>query len=179
MINFRKATYDDHRAIAQLHALSWQRTYRGMLKDEFLDQHVEQERLEAWQERLSQADENRLVWLAEKENELVGFVCVFANHDPIFGAFIDNLHVHPDLKRQGIGAKLIHEAAAWACAQTAHTPLYLWVLEKNHNARQFYEQIGAVNHESLILNAVYVANTVELRYVWENAETIVHLAAKI
>ena len=171
MITFREATYDDYEAIAQLHALSWQRTYRGMLKDEFLDHLVVQERLDAWQKRLSQPAEKRLVLLAEKEHELVGFVCIFADYDPVFGAFIDNLPVHPDLKRHGIGANLIHKAAAWACAQTAHTPLYLWVLEKNHNARRFYEQVGAVNHESQVDNSIYSQNSVELRYVWADADT--------
>jgi len=36
-MNFRRAAACDADRIAQLHAESWRRAYRGMMRDEFLD----------------------------------------------------------------------------------------------------------------------------------------------
>ena len=39
-MHFRRAEARDADRIAQLHAESWRRTYRGMMRDEFLDGDV-------------------------------------------------------------------------------------------------------------------------------------------
>lgn len=171
-MTFREATFEDYERIANFHALSWKRTYRGLISDDYLDRLVDQERLDFWGERMNTPDPQRLVLLAEEDEQLMGFVCIFADYDPKFGAFVDNLHAHPDAKRRGIGAQLLQRAAAWAYAKHPHTPLYLWVLEGNHNARGFYERMGAISYEQVVKSSAYAQNSSEIRCVWSDAEVL-------
>lgn len=149
-MEFRHATPEDAPQIAALHALSWQNTYRGILSDEYLDSGVEPERLEVWQQRLAVPAEKQWIWLAVEGSKLHGFVCVLGDHDPVWGSLIDNLHVHPDLKGQGLGARLMRESAAWIKENCAMKRFYLWVYEENAPARKFYEKLGGVYRGSEI-----------------------------
>jgi len=171
-LTFRPATLPDYDTIARLHALSWQHTYRGMMRDDYLDGEVVEERLAVWQERLSQDDPRRLVLLAERDGVCVGFVCALLDHDPIWGDFIDNLHVRPDLKGSGIGARLMLEATGWFKQARPGGPFYLWVLEDNHGARRFYERLGATNQERVVRATPFSPESRELRYCWANAAAI-------
>lgn len=51
-LSFRLAAATDAAAIADLHAQSWRRHYRGAYSDAFLDGDVAADRLAAWTERL-------------------------------------------------------------------------------------------------------------------------------
>ncbi len=166
-ITYRIATTADTDRIAALHARSWQQTYRGIMPDAFLDDEVEAERLAEWRARFSEQPPNRQIIVAETDNQLVGFACVFADHDPVYGALLDNLHVASDYKGRGIGQSLIKQAADWVRQQAPTSPFYLWVYEQNHSARAFYDGLGAVNEE-----AVRGENGIVLRYVWADASTV-------
>ena len=72
----------------------------------------------------------------------VGFACVFLNHDKEYGSLVDNLHVHPDWQRQGIGRALMIHCVNKVNELEDPFKLYLWVLKENHKARKFYESIG-------------------------------------
>lgn len=63
-MHFRAAVIDDAELIATLHAESWQRTYRGMMPDGFLDGPVAAERLDAWRNRLRNLSNDLWVDLA-------------------------------------------------------------------------------------------------------------------
>jgi len=45
---FRNAESSDCEALAHLHALSWRRSYQGILAQEFLDNCVEDDRRHIW-----------------------------------------------------------------------------------------------------------------------------------
>jgi hypothetical protein len=64
----------------------------------------------------------------------------------------------------------MRQAAAWVTAQQAHAPLYLWVLEGNLAARRFYEKMGAINYERIVRPTPYGMDSIDLRYVWPDAE---------
>jgi len=51
------------------------------------------------------------------------------------------LHVHPRLRRSGIGTLLLH-AALRRLATPGWDTAVLWVLRDNVNARAFYEALG-------------------------------------
>src|SRR5262245_38162279 len=61
----RDATLADAERIAQLHTDSWQRTYRGMMRDAFLDGGALDNRRMVWHERLGTARPDQYVRLAE------------------------------------------------------------------------------------------------------------------
>lgn len=166
MITYRTAHSQDAKAIASLHAQSWQRHYRGIWSDAFLDGAVTENRQWVWQKRLQTPADNQHIIVAEQAGQIVGFVCVFAHENEKFGALLDNLHVSGELKGQGIGKELMRRAAAWVYEQGANTPMYLWVLVKNEGARRFYDHLGGDNYEMLSVQNPDSSFSNCYRYVW-------------
>jgi GNAT superfamily N-acetyltransferase len=141
----REATKSDASAIAHLHAESWRSAYRGVLSDDYLEKHAHQDRMVAWQERFSETFRKPMfVLVADMTGQVAGFACVFPEEDAIYGSFLDNLHVAPQLTGQGIGRRLLSEAAHRLVTDGSRTGLYLWVIEQNHRVRRFYERAGAL-----------------------------------
>jgi GNAT superfamily N-acetyltransferase len=166
-ITFRLAIPADVERIAALHARSWQETYRGIMPDDYLDNDVADERLAVWQERFAETPANRRIIVAEAGNELAGFACVFTNDESVYGALLDNLHVSSGYQGQGIGKQLMQQAAEWVQQQMPESAFYLWVYEKNHPARAFYEYLGATNYHAIDGEFGTV-----LRYIWRDTQTL-------
>lgn len=145
----RDATPADIEAIARLHADSWQRTYRGVMRDDFLDGPVVEDRLQTWQQRLNSPDGNQYVIVAEDAGAIAGFLCAFGESNDRWGTLVDNLHVRHDAQAQGIGRALMRECAAWAIARYPDRGIYLWVAQKNLRAQRVYERLGGANVETL------------------------------
>jgi len=76
-MRLRVATGADAIAIATVHAESWRAHYRGVYRDEYLDGDVVQDRIRVWKERLSTPVPNQFVVLAEEDDDLIGFACVW------------------------------------------------------------------------------------------------------
>jgi GNAT superfamily N-acetyltransferase len=128
--------------VASLHAASWKVAYRGIFADAYLDSEVEAERLRHWQQRVPElAAATGEIFLASLGDRPVGFVCLEIGTEREWGAYVDNLHVLPNLRGQRIGARLLARAAEWARGQGA-AQLYLWVFEANQQARRFYAREG-------------------------------------
>jgi GNAT superfamily N-acetyltransferase len=72
------------------------------------------------------------VWVVEKELRPIAFMAM--END-----FIDQLYIHPDHWRQGIGTVLLNFAR-----ERSPEHLWLYTLEVNVNARAFYEKNGFV-----------------------------------
>jgi ribosomal protein S18 acetylase RimI-like enzyme len=138
---FRLAGPDDAEAVANLHADSWRRHYRGAYSDAFLDGDVFADRLAVWTDRLCEHDPRRCTILAEN-GSLVGFANTFLDDDPTWGALLDNLHVVDEHRRRGIGARLLALTAEALIKRPEGTGLYLWVLEQNVDAQAFYQARG-------------------------------------
>lgn len=145
----RPATRDDIEPIARLHADSWQRTYRGMMRDEFLDGDVSDDRLTVWRERLTSPAGNQYVMVAHEAGGVLGFLCAFGAEDARWGTLVDNLHVRHDTQAKGIGRALMRECASWAVERYLDSGMYLWVAQKNHRAQRVYERLGGANVEAL------------------------------
>jgi ribosomal protein S18 acetylase RimI-like enzyme len=140
-LRLRVAGPDDSEAVARLHADSWRRHYRGVYADSFLDGDVVADRLAAWSGRLA-APGNSLTVLAEDGPGLAGFVHVVFDEDERWGSLIDNLHVLHDRRRGGLGTALLHRAADAVVEHATSRSMYLWVLEQNTAAQQFYRALG-------------------------------------
>lgn len=160
-------------AVADLHARSWRSAYRGALSDAYLDGPIEAERLQVWQARLARAAANQYVALAWHSGRPVGFVCLYGGEDPIWGSYLDNLHVLPEFKRQGIGVQLMQRAARWSVERYPSDGLYLWVLASNFSARRFYERVGGVESGSDLWQPPDGTQLPKLRYAWRDAGALV------
>lgn len=164
---FRDATADDALAIADLHAASWRSAYRGTFSDDFLDNRVQEERRNSWQARFS-ARENQpfFVLVAAKDGAMAGFACVFPEKDAVWGSYLDNLHVAPEINGQSIGRSLLSEVARRLETNGSRSGLYLWVIEQNHRARRFYEKAGGNIVGSEVHTMPDGGNVVALRCHW-------------
>jgi GNAT superfamily N-acetyltransferase len=130
------------RTIAALHAESWRATYRGIFTNAYLDYQVEADRLRHWQAHVPELVEGLgEIYLATVKSVAVGFVCIEIGPEKELGAYVNNLHVLPQTRGQGVGNLLLETAATWAQKHDA-TQLYLHVYEDNLQARQFYAHDG-------------------------------------
>lgn len=141
-MEYREATANDAEAIAELHAESWRRHYRGAFLDSFLDGDVVADRMAEWTGRLSRPAPDRYTVVADLDGAVAGFAHTILDADPTWGAYLDNLHVRHDLKRHGIGARLMAETVRAVARRRPSTGLYLWVLEQNTAAQAFYGAQG-------------------------------------
>jgi GNAT superfamily N-acetyltransferase len=168
-IIFRAATLEDAEAIAALHAASWKEVYAAILDPAFLAGPVDEQRRSVWNERLSAPSASQHVILAEQGDDLLGFVCAYRNRDPVWGSFIDNLHVAAAARGRGIGTALMAKVAGWASTRRGHSSFYLWVFEANESARRFYERKGGRAVEIMDDTAPDGSLTPSVRFHWPDA----------
>jgi len=173
----RVATSADAPAIAELHAESWRATYRGSLRDGYLDGEVGAERRALWAERLAHPAGNQHVLVAEDDGDPIGFACAYGCDDDRFGTQLDNLHVRRDRHGGGVGARLIAAVAAWCVTVHPGTGLYLWVVERNAAARRFYDGLGGVDAGGDLWVPPDGTQVPVRRYVWSPAD-LAGLAAR-
>lgn len=147
--SLRDALEADADAVAGLHVASWRAHYRGSLSEAYLAGPIEDERRTVWRERLRRPVAGQVVVLAEQDGRPAGFVCAFADADPDYGTLIDNLHVAPDLKRAGLGRRLMQAAAQRLEGLAPQRPVHLFVLVANTGARAFYSAVGGREVEQL------------------------------
>lgn len=170
----RDATDQDIAPVAILHADSWRSGYGNILSDEYLERRVYQDRLAVWRARFAEASKKPMfVLVAEVDSMLAGFVCVFPDEDVAYGSFLDNLHVVPAMTGQGIGRKLLSEAARRLVAQPSRAGLYLWVIEQNRRALRFYERAGAQVVGSSVRTMPDGSSLLAHRCYWPKPETLV------
>jgi GNAT superfamily N-acetyltransferase len=175
-MSVREAGPDDVDRIAQLHAVSWQHTYRGIYRDEFLDGDILQNRLALWSHRLSSPSPNQYVLVAEDDSKILGFACVYGDRDSQWGSMLDNLHVQPDSKSRGVGTQLIGRAARWSRENYPQCKYFLWVFEKNQPARRYYARLGGIHSESVEVEVPGGSRAIECRYTWSNVNELIEAA---
>jgi len=176
-MEYRAATAHDAEAIAGLHAESWRRHYRGAYLDSFLDGDVVADRLAVWTGRLAQSGVGQCTIVAELDGVVVGFAHTILDDDARWGALLDNLHVVHDLKRQGVGARLMAETAHELVQRRPSSGLYLWVLEQNTDAQAFYIARGGICVGRELAGPFPGGGRAPaLRYAWPDPSTLLELS---
>lgn len=172
MIELRAARFSDCAAIAELHAENWRQTYRGIFSDNFLEHEVFQDRAKAWYKRLKFPTNNQYVTVATLDGGIVGFACLYLNDDPVFGSYLDNLHVSAGLQKSGVGKKLMKECAKVICDKGHSNKIYLWVYELNENACHIYDHLCAARFETIEKQNKDGSRARACRYVWEDVSVL-------
>ncbi len=144
-IHFRTAGATDAPAAAAFHVKVWRATYAGLAPDAALRQLDHDRRLPQWQARLADQGGDALVIVAERGAEVIGLMAVGAAVDPVFGGRLEVKHLYVDatVRRQRVGARLLHHAAAHAVAR-GRSGLALAVVAANGGALDFYRRLGGV-----------------------------------
>jgi ribosomal protein S18 acetylase RimI-like enzyme len=173
MIELRPAEFSEYATIAQLHAASWKKTYRGILSDRFLNDDVETVLLKKWQNRLSSPAINQEITLAIQDSLVVGFSCIYLDDNSSFGTLLDNLHVSASCQRSGVGKLLMKNCAEFILQGSNNHKMYLWVFEANQTARLVYERLGGENVEILKKQNEDGTEATACRYVWKDVTTLI------
>ncbi|WP_454722627.1 MULTISPECIES: N-acetyltransferase family protein [Cupriavidus] len=138
----------DAALVASLHARSWQHAYRGILPGDYLERDAPAQRLRTWHARLVEGAEGPLeVTLARVDGEPAGFSCLQPHAEPESGIYLDNLHVMPQWHGTGVGKRLFSACARRVAAGWPGQPLFLYVLDANAQAREFYRRLGGTEGE--------------------------------
>jgi ribosomal protein S18 acetylase RimI-like enzyme len=145
----RQATTDDSLSIAKVHVASWQCAYKGILSEDYLCKLNVDISNNNFKKAISQNVETFFV--AESNDTIIGFCAIGPTRDPIdnerITAEIYALYLFPEFFGKGIG-KLLLENAEKYFYQKEHSQFVLWVLEKNEQARKFYEKSGFITDGS-------------------------------
>jgi ribosomal protein S18 acetylase RimI-like enzyme len=171
MIELRPANFSDYNAIAKIHIESWQKNYRNILSDRFLDNEIEKDRLKLWQNRLASAMPGNQITVAVNNENIVGFSCLLLNYDSLYGSLLDNLHVRQEFQNSGIGKMLMKNCARMILEKANARKMYLWVYEANQNARKAYEHLGGTHIDTVRKSNVDGTEANACRYVWEDVSS--------
>ena len=129
---FRDATPDDAPALKALHMESWRTAYAAFAPAEVFAAPLEADMSQRW----DTWPKDRLIRVAD-DGGIIGFAAVDFRPHP----YLDNLHVAPNLKRRGIGQRLMTDLAS-VLLEHGHQNLALTVIEGNSRARAFYKRCG-------------------------------------
>lgn len=162
----RPITADDVAHIAAIHAASWKSAYVGMLREKFLQSDLVANRVDLWSRRLASKPQEHFGFIAQAGAHLIGFTFAFGDEDPNWGTQLDNLHVLPEHKGNGVGKALLSSVATACRERCKSDALFLWVYEANVAARSFYASLGAQCGERLVIPAPGGGEVAELRYSW-------------
>lgn len=171
-MELRLATHADATAVARLHANSWHFAYRGAFIDEYLELEADRDRMGFWEDRLGSPVPNQHVFVLIDDARLIGFACVYTDHHPEFGSFLNNLHVAEDRLREGHGARLMSAVRNCCLRSSAASPVYLLVLESNRRAQAFYSRHGGACRRTYPWTPPGGGSLLLQQFVWDSPEDI-------
>lgn len=158
MVSVRPAELSDIPRIAEIHVLSWQAAYEGILPAEFLANLSIERRQEHWSSNFG----DRQTLVVEFEGAVAGFVGVAATEDPNLGE-VQSIYLDPRLYRRGLGRPLLH-AGEQRLAEMGFREGVLWVFVDNRAARSFYEAMGWKREPRTALMELGGRQLTEVRY---------------
>jgi len=166
----RQAQPIDAQKIAEIHVASWQTAFCGIMPDNFLEQQETETRKIGWLKNMVEYPGNLSV--IEDNAKIVGFVCngLTESKQLGFDGQVFGIHVDPTAKRRGYGYQLMlasfNRLQSLGCKNA-----FLWTLEKNIPARNFYEKLGGkiVAQE---LKDFGGRELIEIAYGWDRLDLI-------
>ena len=143
----RKVKYEDIEQIVDINIKDWKREYKGIINDNILNNLDRNKKIEKWKQHYNIGN----VIVAEENGKVLGY-CRYDDNVGYKNTEIDSeiiaIYVDCDNLGKGIGRKLVEYAMKDLKAKNK-TKMIIWCLEKNENARKFYEKMGGklVNDE--------------------------------
>jgi ribosomal protein S18 acetylase RimI-like enzyme len=163
-VEIRAATVEDAEAIATVHVLSWQSTYRGIMPEKFLSELSVERRSSMWRKSLRAGTPSVLV--AYTNEAIAGWIAFGACRDADKGsawAEVQALYILPEFWGKGIGKRL-SDSARRSLRNAGYSFVALWVLSENHHARAFYNRIGFTHDDSKKVISIDGVWLTQLRY---------------
>jgi ribosomal protein S18 acetylase RimI-like enzyme len=140
----REMTLADCPRVSEIRIRGWQRAYKGLVPQPYLDALSVAEDAARRRERFGRGGGEVVNLVAERGGEVVGWAC----HGPYRDGEVRTedaelyaIYVHPDRVGDGVGSALLRESTG-RCAAGGYERMLLWVLKENIPARRFYEGAG-------------------------------------
>jgi len=140
-IVIKRATDQDVETISRIYASSWKSAYKGLIPQQFLDELEEDRWVDAFQGWLKAGSVTALL-IYDKELPF-GCIAYGKSRDeklPKWGEII-SIYLLPEYFGKGYGHRLL-KAALNDMKSAGYDHIYLWVLEENKRAREFYIRNG-------------------------------------
>jgi len=134
-ITVRNAEKEDVRQIAEILVEDWQKAYRGIMEDAFLDSMNADQRYEIEVKRY------RKYIVAADGKEVLGYAWLEMAGDEPADCEIIALYVRYSKRNRGIG-KLLMRYAANHFREAGKKKMIVWCLKENTDSRRFYEKAG-------------------------------------
>ena len=134
-IIIRNAETEDVRQIAEILVEDWQKAYRGIMDDAFLDAMNADQRYEIEVKRY----EKYIV--AANGREILGYAWLETMDDETADCEVIALYVRYAERNKGIG-KLLMEHAVRSFKEAGRKKMIVWCLKENYESRKFYEKVG-------------------------------------
>ena len=136
----RKVKYEDIEQIVDINIKDWKKVYKGIIDDEILNNLNREEKIKKWRKHYNIGN----VIVAEEKGTILGY-CRYDDNAIYENTDIDSeiiaIYVDGDKLGNGIGRILI-EYVKKDLKNKNKTKMVIWCLEKNQNARKFYEKMG-------------------------------------
>jgi ribosomal protein S18 acetylase RimI-like enzyme len=143
-VTIRRATPEDAEAIARVRIEGWRESYKGLVPQGYLDAMNVPASLPLWQRVLESPGSIASVYVAERNDAVVGFAAGNRLEEPKHGydAELTAIYLALGVQRHGLGRRMVGTIAAERAAHGA-SGMIVWVLAGNKAARAFYEALGA------------------------------------
>lgn len=128
---------DNKMAIGKIYVDSWKSAYVGIVPQDYLNSLDE----EQWASKLD--NPNRKTLLCIDSNKIIGTSSFGKSRNKQFETFgeIISIYLLPDYIGKGFG-KLLMESVISELEKLGYKDVFLWVLEENIKARNFYQKFG-------------------------------------
>jgi ribosomal protein S18 acetylase RimI-like enzyme len=154
---------DDRLAISKVYEESWKYAYKGIVPQDYLDSIPEGQ----WASHMEQEDRKNLVMV---QNGIIigtsGFGKSRMEEMDGFGEII-SLYFLTDYMGNGYG-RLLLQTVVEELKKMGFDKVFLWVLEENRNARDFYEKCGFVQTERCLFSDIGGKKLKEVQYCYQD-----------
>jgi len=144
-IQIRRSEVSDALGIATVHVKSWQKTYKGLVPDEYLNSLSITDRASKIEKMIEENGEKKIHnFVIEEDKTIVGILSLGLSRDgdlPLDVGELNVIYIHPDYEGKGFGSMLLNKAIETLKAE-GYKKATLWVLDTNTKARAWYEHKG-------------------------------------
>jgi ribosomal protein S18 acetylase RimI-like enzyme len=160
-------------SVAALHLRSWRDAYRGVIPDSVIDARSFESGLAGWRGTFAAYPGN--VRAVRARGRVLGFCCagpvVNAERSGPWAMELYALHVDPELRGRGIGARMLRALLAEAGTKG----LILWTLVGLSRSRAFYSREGGREVRSGVWRPAPGVELGEVAYAWGPATGMVEM----
>ena len=141
-IIIRKAIPKDAFDYAVCHIVCWRAAYKGIISDEYLYNMSAEQMADNNRQALSEPG-IYMFYCVEYDNKMIGrlILCESRDEDKPDAGEIAAMYLTDKFWDKGYGREMMDFSIA-ELMRRGHNEAYLWVLEENARARQFYEKCG-------------------------------------